>query len=378
MKITEMYEAKMGEVAELKSAVENGDAEAAEKLAGVMDEAKELRAHMDEADAADEMLKSLGGIDTMTITDTEVPAKSLGEFAVKHLDVESVKSGAAKSTATDYGFKAATDLHTVSQIVSYDNNIVDPQRELSVRDLFSAESISGNALTYYVLGTAEGEPAVTAEGAKKPQIHIPYTPKTEALAKIAAYFKESDELLSDMPFMESALNSRGVYMHGLAVEDYLTTKLLATSGIHTETNADVDTLLEVAMGIREEIGYAADAIVINPADYAKLRVAKDSNLQYYGGGYFYGAYGNGTVTEQPGIWGMRTVVTPAVTAGTAIVGAFKQGGSVVTKSGEGLRVEVSDSNEDDFVKNAVTVRIEERMVLAVRVPAAFAKITFTS
>ena len=34
-------------------------------------------------------------------------------------------------------------------------------------------------------------------------------------------------------------------------------------------------------------------------------------------------------------------------------------------------MEVSNSNEDDFIYNRVTVRIEERMVEAVRVPAAF-------
>ena len=78
-----------------------------------------------------------------------------------------------------------------------------------------------------------------------------------------------------------------------------------------------------------------DAIVINPADYERLRLAKDSNLQYYGGGYFYGPYGNSDVIAQPGIWGRQTVVTTAVAAGTALVGAFKAGGTVVGKAGEG-------------------------------------------
>ena len=61
--------------------------------------------------------------------------------------------------------------------------------------------------------------------------------------------------------------------------------------------------------------------------------------------------------------------------GEAYIGAFKQGASVVTKANEGLRVEVSNSDQDDFIKNLVTVRAEERILLAVRVPGAFAHVT---
>lgn len=78
--------------------------------------------------------------------------------------------------------------------------------------------------------------------------------------------------------------------------------------------------------------------------------------------------------EQPALWGVRTVVTPAVAQGTCYVGAFKLGGSVVSKA-SGLRVEVANTDQDDFVKNMVTIRAEERLALAVRYPAAFVKIS---
>ena len=71
---------------------------------------------------------------------------------------------------------------------------------------------------------------------------------------------------------------------------------------------------------------------------------------------------------------MTVASCDAVTKGTAIVGAFKAGASIVTKSGEGFRVEVSNSDDDDFQNNVVTVRLEERLLEAVRVPAAFVKI----
>ena len=100
-------------------------------------------------------------------------------------------------------------------------------------------------------------------------------------------------------------------------------------------------------------------------------MTKDTHGQYLLGGPAYGAYGNGTYTGNPKIWGLNVVESSAVSEGRCIVGAFKAGASVVTKSGEGQRVEVSNSNENDFIYNRVTVRIEERMVLAARVPGAF-------
>ena len=116
-----------------------------------------------------------------------------------------------------------------------------------------------------------------------------------------------------------------------------------------------------------------DAIIINPADYGRLRLAKDggNSGQYYGGGYFYGPYGNAQLVRQPGLWGLNTVVTNAVDAGTVLVGAFRQGATVVTKAGDGTRVEVVTGDHDDRTNNRVTVIVEERLALATRYPGAF-------
>ena len=307
--------------------------------------------------------------------------RTLGEFAVKNLKLDGFKGG-RNTASTDFGFKANSDTNTTIPVTESSTTVVDVvPRPLSVRALFGSENISGNALQYYVLSATEGAPAVTAEGAAKPQIHVPHSPVTVALDKVAAFFKESDELTEDAPFLESAINNRGMYEHNLAVENYLVTKLAAASGIQSTAYATSmqDTLFTAMTSIQTATGYTADAIVINPADYQTLRLSKDSNGQYFGGGFFYGAYASGTgVQQQPGIWGLPTVVTSAVAKGTAYVGAFKAAGSVVTKSGSGLRVEVTNANEDDFTHNLVTVRIEERLALAIRVPSAFAKVTLSA
>ena len=59
-------------------------------------------------------------------------------------------------------------------------------------------------------------------------------------------------------------------------------------------------------------------------------------------------------------------------AGEIFVGAFKACGSVVNKGG--VKVEATNTDQDDFVKNRMTIRAEERLALAVRRPAGFVKI----
>lgn len=306
--------------------------------------------------------------------------KTLGEFASKNLVLDAVRSGAAKSAGTNYGFKAASDVHmsTPMQVVS--QNVVDlvSQRNLAIRALFGSESINGTSIKYFVLGSTEGAPTTVAEGDQKPQFHVPYDSKTASLQKIAGWYYETDELIEDNTFLRSSIDNRGFFELDQAVETYLMTKLLGTSGIQTLSPAGsaltADDIFKAMMNVKSATNYDADAIVINPTDYQALRLAKDSNLQYYGGGYFYGAYGNTTNSQQPNLWGVNTVVTTAVSAGTVLVGAFRPGASVITKSGDGVRVEVVTGDHDDRTHNRVTVIVEERLLLATRIPSAFVKI----
>ena len=54
------------------------------------------------------------------------------------------------------------------------------------------------------------------------------------------------------------------------------------------------------------------------------------------------------------------------------VGSFKACASVVSKGG--VAVEATNTDQDDFIKNRMTIRCEERLALAVRRPAGFVKI----
>ena len=308
--------------------------------------------------------------------------KNIGEHVAAHVKEANINAK-QKFNYTAPAFKTAAPMTIPSgvkpAITDYDTNVVGFRRPLLVADLFSTERISGTALTYFVeSSTVEGGPAFTTEANEKPMMSFgDPTPVTVALAKIASYMKESDEMIEDAGWLADAINGRGLYQHQLAVENYLVTALSGTSGIGTASLLTPDGIFKAMMTVQTNSGFAADAIVINPTDYANIRLRKDSNGQYYGGGFMYQEYGNGEVTAQPSIWGIPTIITPAVSAGTCFVGAFKAGASVVRKN-SGVVVDIANQNEDDFIKNLVTILIEERLALAVRRPAAFVKITGAS
>ncbi len=382
MNLKEKMKAAKLELQGLKAKIESGDEASIKRAGELTSEIEKLKEQIKTAEKAAELLAQVGKAEGETDNGAEeAGAKSLGDHFVK-----SAKKGEGtrgkRFTVAASDFKAATDTQTrpsgISQYATnLDRNVVTaPRTALVIRDLFGAETISGNALTYLVEGAIEGAPAVTAEGTKKPRVHFADpTPKTVSLDKIACHIKESDEYIEDYPFLASAINGRLLYQLGLVEQNKLVTDLTGTSGIQADTSswkADTkaeelaDLIFQAMMDVQEESGFAADAIVMAPATWQLLRLGKDAESRYYGGGYF--ADGQGKQ-----LWGVPVVVTTAVTASQIIVGAFKTCGSVVQKGG--VSVEASNSNEDDFINNLMTIRAEERLALAVRRPAGFKLIT---
>ena len=291
-------------------------------------------------------------------------------------------------------FKAAADPQVTGGptgglgvlLTDVDRTIVQAYRRPTITGLFGQGRLSGQAITYFVEQAREGNFATVAEAGKFAQLHYADPTKvTDALSKIAGFIKLSDEMLEDLDFLVSEINGRLLYDLSLVEESQVLSGdgtgtnllgLLNRSGVQTGT-ATADTLADEIFKSMTKVanatGLAADALVINPADYEGLRLAKDGNEQYYGGGYFAGQYGVGGVPEQPPVWGLRTVVSPAVAIGKPVVGAFNTAATLYRKGG--VAVEATNSNEDDFTRGLVTVRAAERLALAVRRPAAFVKIT---
>ena len=366
---------------QVKAAVE-AEEKSAEDLSEAIETVKTLQSQIKAADEAEALMKALETPKEEKAEKEEktMEYKTIGEKVAAQVK-ESGVSPKQKFNVNVPNLKVAAVMDTPSSIspatTDVDKRIVEGyRRPLLIADLFGAERISGNALTYFVeSATVEGGPAHTTEGNEKPMMSFgDPTAVTVALKKIASYMKETDELVEDAPWLADAINGRGMYQHELAVENYLVNTLSGTSGIGTASKLTPDGIFGAMMTVQNNSGFAADAIVINPTDYQNIRLRKDSNGQYYGGGFFYAPYGNNGIIEQPSLWGMRTVVTSAVSVGTCFVGAFKLGASVIRKNA-GVTVDIANQNEDDFIKNLITILIEERLALAVRRPSCFVKIT---
>lgn len=366
----------------LQPEIEADNAEAIEKGVKLQADIEQKTAEIQQAEKKAALLNVIGTKESEGDPMSELKmAHSLGENFVNHVKAATI--GKKFDVVAPSYVKAATDTQTspveaVDFATTFDKNVVTGARTpLVIRDLFGAEQISGSTLVYLVEGAIQGAPAVTAEGNEKPQIHFEDpTPKTVSLAKVACHIKESDEYINDYPFLASAINGRLLYELGLVEQGKLVTDLLGTSGIQTGTYAatgtatDIaDAILQAAMDVQAQTGFAADAIAMNPADWYILRIGKYNNGTYYGGGYF----GEQSI---PNLWGIPVCVSSSITSGTVIVGAFKTCASVVTNGG--VSVEAVNTNEDDFVKNLMTIRAEERLALAVRRPAGFKKLTKAS
>lgn len=325
----------------------------------------------------------------------EVEAKSLGEHFVKSTsdrrsevkgDRFAVASPEFKAPNTIGGWTAGAPVLT-----DYDRTIVHAKRERPViADLLGSGAISGNAISYFVEGALTGDFGTVAEGALKPELSFGTpTAVVDALKKIAGWTKFSDELIEDADFLKTEIDVRMLYRLAMVEETQLLNGngtgqnllgLLNRSGVQTEAATaagdEADAVFRAMTKVATATDLTADGIVINPLDYQAFRLSKDGNGQYFGGGYFTGQYGVGGVPEQPPLWGLRTVVTPAVAAGTVLVGAFSQGATVYRKGG--VRVDAANTNEADFINNLVTLRVEERVALAVRYPAAFVKVSMAA
>lgn len=250
-----------------------------------------------------------------------------------------------------------------------------PQRRMTVRDLITPGRMDGNALEYVKETGWTNNAATVAETAAKPQSDIKFDLVSTTAKVIAHYVKASRQILSDSSQLASTIDNRLRYGLAYAEEQQLlngpgtgTTMLgiipQATAfaapfdPAGTETNIDNIRLAMLQASLAE---YPATGTVMHPSDWARIELLKDTTGQYI--------IGNPQGTLSPTLWGLPVVATQAITIDKFLVGAFKMGAQVFDRWL--ARVEVATENEDDFIKNLVTILAEERLALAVYRPEAF-------
>ena len=92
---------------------------------------------------------------------------------------------------------------------------------------------------------------------------------------------------------------------------------------------------------------------MNPVDATLLKKTKDSMNQYI----MHPAMMDG------GIAGLSIIENTAIPVNTLLVGDFSK---ATVYNRQGVQVEIATENEDDFVKDIVTIKASRRLALVVR------------
>lgn len=355
------------ELTELEPLIKENDVEAIDKGEVLVQEISTLESQIEKAEKAASILDSIGKTEEANKDITEGKKMStIEEFTSKCAEMTDKKSG-----VRTHFEKAYNSVITAPQIADVDRSIAPVGTRVSASSLFTEAQISGNAITYFLEGAFEtynnAGIGTTAQNNKKPQVSTSFAPTTLALSKIAAWVKETDEILVDAPFLATEVQNTLMHQLGKAEDNYVINAVGSTVGIGAATydgttKTFADGILDAIMKVKADSAYDASVVVLNPADVVTLMTAKDSNKQYYGGGYFVGAYGNGAYGVPSAIWGVPIYASSAVAQGSALVAAKE---AVKTWRKGGMDVAIAAENEDDFLYNRVTLRAEVRLATAV-------------
>ena len=254
--------------------------------------------------------------------------------------------------------------------------IAPPGQKLTIRDLLLQGQMDGNALQYVRETGFTNNAATVAELAKKPESDIKFDMVDTSAKVIAHYMKASRQILDDASQLRSYIDGRlryglklveerqllngdgtGQNLHGIIPQ---ATAYAAPTGAATTLTTGLDTLrLAILQAVLAE--YPASGFVLNPVDWANIETLKDTGGQYL--------IGNPQGTATPTVWGLPVVQTQAIAQGKFLTGAFNLGAQIFDRWQS--RVEIATENEDDFVKNLVTILCEERLALAVYRPESF-------
>ena len=264
---------------------------------------------------------------------------------------------------------------------------------LTFASLLLEGQASVNSLRYVVEGTATSGAAGVAEAGSKPQSTLGLTTTDEPIKKIATSLKISDEMIEDAPAIQSYINGRLTLFvrieeerqlirgtsGGNEVQGLLTSRSVPVYAGGTAAGNKAVQLFKAMNGLRGSAFLEPEWIVIHPTDWETIRLYTDTAGQFFGGGPFQGPYGSGSNLTASGqiagpqdtLWNKPVYVTGIVGSGTAIVGT--RSSAQVWRKG-GMSVEVTNSNEDDFLKNLLAIRAEERLGLAVYRPGGFVEV----
>lgn len=247
-----------------------------------------------------------------------------------------------------------------------------PRRRMTIRALLSAGRTGSNAIEYARQTTRTNNAAPVAEGAQKAESNYVWEPVTANVRTIAHFVHVTRQAMEDAAQLQTEIDTELRYglqyveelqiLNGDGTGQNLSglianaTDFAAPITVDDETMIDTLRLAILQASLAE---YAADGMVLNPSDWARIETLKDTVGRYI--------IGNPLQPLQPYLWGRPVIDTAAMDLDNFLVGAFKPAATIYDRMDP--EVVASSEDRDNFIKNMITVRAEERLALAVKRPA---------
>lgn len=256
-----------------------------------------------------------------------------------------------------------------------------PKQRLFIRDLIAPGTTASNTI-YWVQQTGfTNNAAAVAENMTKPYSNIEFAEKITPVRTIAHLFKASKQILDDFSQLQSQVDAEmrfGLkYVEeqeilfgdgtGAHLEGIIPQASAFAAAFQVENQNGIDDL-RLAMLQAQLARFPASGHVLHFIDWAKIELTKDTLGRYI--------LANPAALTGPTLWGLPVVATEATAfQGKFLTGAFSAGAQIFDR--EETNVVISTENADDFEKNMITIRCEERLALAVKRPEAFVYGSFT-
>lgn len=313
--------------------------------------------------------------------------KTVGQQFTESEEFKSFAAGKGKRSM-HLNFKAVTNITSATTGTGAAGDTVRPDRlamivsapdrRMTIRDLLTPGRTNSSSIEYVKETGFQNMAAVVAEGNSKPQSDIAFDLVSTPVVTIAHWVKASNQIIADSPMLESYIDGRLRYGLEYVEESQLlngsgtsgningiytqATAYSQPAGAFTGTPTPID-IIRLAILQAELAEYPATGIVLNPTQWCAIELQKDEEGRYI--------IGNPQGNAQPTLWGRPVVATQAMTTDKFLVGAFKLGAQIFDR--EDASVQISTEDGDNFIKNMVTIRAEERFALAVYRPEAFIK-----
>lgn len=214
------------------------------------------------------------------------------------------------------------------------------------------------------------------QGDAKNESAIELEPVEFSVQTYAHWLPAAKQALADVSGLRTLVDAKLAWgLRRMLAKEIIDT-LTATQGLPSleKSGATVEHMVEdlydSIMTIYDTTGEMPDAVFANRVDHKALRFARHDKLTVgedveMVGGFMFGPPSIVTPIE---IEGVPVLVNPDVTAGSPVVGLWREFGVWLR---EGVTTSVSDSHEDFFIRNLVAILSEFRAAIGAMELAAF-------